>query len=69
MHFHYIKGAQYLDLKGNLVLSRNIEFITAPAKSAAPKVRNGKYIMLSRLSFVQKLKATVRAIDFIWWGK
>jgi len=66
MRFFYKKGRRYLDLRGNLILSKNDNLIEAPAKSAAPYTKNGTYVMIKKLSFRQKITATYIAIAFIW---
>lgn len=66
MYFHYKAGKRYLDLKGNLILSKNENLIEAKAKSAAPYTKNGQYVLLKKLGFRQKIYATFIALKFIW---
>ncbi len=67
MHFYKLKGKLQLDLKGNLVLSNNKEFISAQVSSAGPRrAANASYIMLRGAKFRQRVKATVHALAFIW---
>lgn len=68
MYFYLQKGRQVLDLRGNLVLSHNPEFVRGRVKSAAPAaVRNGKYIKgIPRMSFWRKVKTSWAALKFIW---
>jgi len=67
MYFYKSQGKQILDLRGDLVLTHNDALVKGRVKSAAPSgVKNSKYILLSGLSFVRKVKATFHAIRFIW---
>lgn len=66
MRFYLDRGKQHLDLTGNIILSKNRNFIEAPVKSSAPKVHRAKYFMLQSLTTRQKIKATFRVIAFIW---
>lgn len=68
MHFHKEKGKQVLDLRGDFILSKRDELVTANAPSAAPKrVRFARYIIgIDKLGFRAKLRATLAAIKFIW---
>lgn len=52
MHFHREKGKQVLDLRGDFILTKRDELVTAVAPSAAPKrVRFARYIPLKDLKF------------------
>lgn len=66
MHFYYVAGKQHLDLTGNLILSKNPQLVSAPAKSAAPKTHRGSYILVERLTFLQRLRVTYIAVVYIW---
>ena len=68
MYFFKKQGKQYLDLTGNLILSKNDQLIKTRSTSAAPhKALNGTYICnAGDLNFIGKLKATVLAMRFIW---
>jgi len=65
MYFYFIKGKQHLDLTGNLILSHNDALIKARVPSAAPKIKNGRYI-ISTKGFIRKVKATWNVMWFIW---
>jgi len=69
MRFYFDKGKQHLDLSGNLILSSNPEFISAPAKSAAPRVHRARYIMVARLSTLQRVRASYITLRLIWGWK
>lgn len=67
MYFKKEGGKQILDLKGDLVLTKNNNLVIGRVKSAAPAaVRNGKYILLNKLGFFRKIQATLQVINFIW---
>lgn len=67
MHFFVKKGKQHLDLSGDLILSHNKDLVSTRNKSAGPtKVIGAKYVLLSTLTFWQKMKATFRVIGHIW---
>ena len=68
MHFSKHKGKQILDLRGDFILSKRDELVTAVAPSAAPKrVLFARYIpAIHRLGFIGKLRASGRALGFIW---
>jgi hypothetical protein len=67
MYFYRQDGKQILDLRGDLILTHNDDLVKARVKSAAPRaVRNPKYILISALSFVGKIKATIHAARFIF---
>ena len=67
MHFYKHRGKQVLDLRGDFILTKRDELVTAVASSAAPKrVRFARYIPLKDLKFWGKVRATWRAIQFIW---
>lgn len=68
MHFHREKGKQILDMRGDFVLSKRSELITANAPSAAPsRVRWARYIVgIHKLGFRGKCRASLRALQFIW---
>lgn len=67
MYFFKEGGKQILDLTGNLILSFNDELVKARAPSAAPdSVKNPKRIMVNKLGFFRKIKATFIVIGFIW---
>lgn len=67
MYFYKHKGKQVLDLRGDLILTHNDALVKGRVKSAAPSgVLNTKYILISGLGFVSKIKATWHAIRFIW---
>ena len=66
MYFFKKQGKQFLDLRGNLILSHNPTLVRARVKSAAPRyVRNAKYID-NRTGFRRRMRATIAAIGFIW---
>lgn len=68
MYFYKKKGKQILDLRGDLILTHNLNLVTGRIKSAAPSgVRNAKYIPdIAAMGPFRKLKTTVAAIKFIW---
>lgn len=68
MYFFKHQGQQWLDLRGNLILSHNDRLVKARITSAAPKcVKNGKYIPdLKSGGFWRRVRATSAAIRFIW---
>jgi hypothetical protein len=68
MLFSKEKGKQTLDLKGNLILSKNDNLVEATSKSAAPAYtsKNPHYIMLGKLGRRSKFLASIIAIKFIW---
>jgi len=68
MYFFRKKGKQYLDLRGDLVITHNDALVKARSKSAGPVgVRNVKYIRdINNLGFFSKIKATFSVIGFIW---
>jgi len=71
MYFYKVAGKQWLDLSGNLILSKNHDLIVARSTSAAPrKVIKGRYIInILNMSFRNKIKATYIVLSFIWRGK
>lgn len=68
MYFFKQGGKQYLDLRGDLVLSHNDALVKARVKSAAPRaVRNSLYVLgIPALGFWRKVRVTSVAIRFIW---
>ncbi len=66
MNFFLVRGKQHLDLSGNIILSKNRNFVEAPVKSSAPRIHRAKYFMLQSLTTRQKIVATFRVIGFIW---
>lgn len=59
-----------LDLHGNLILSKNTQLVSAPSKKRAPEaVSNARYIILTELTFWQKVKACFLACHYIWSKK
>ena len=68
MYFYKNKGKQVLDLRGDLILTHNVNLVTGRVKSAAPSgVRNAKFVpAISTMSAYLKLKTTFAAIRFIW---
>lgn len=68
MYFFKLKGKQFLDLRGDLVLSHNKDLVVARVGTAAPRyVKNAKSITgISGLKPLRKLRATFAAIRFIW---
>lgn len=68
MYFFKLKGKQFLDLRGVLILSHNDELVKARVATAAPRyVKNANYIVgITRLKPFRKLRATFAAIRFIW---
>lgn len=68
MHFHRHKGKQILNLQGNLILSKNDDLVSCVSPSAAPnRVQCAYYVKgLAKAGFMAKLRATGRAIAFIW---
>ena len=71
MYFFKKKGKQYLDLTGNLILSKNKDLILYTAKSAIPHaVYNAKYLLkVNQYNIISKIKTTLIAIRFIWFKK
>lgn len=68
MHFLKHKGKQCFDLRGDFILTKNEELVTAVAPSAAPRsVKFARYILLKGLGFRGKIRATFRVIQFIWF--
>ncbi len=66
MYFFRKFGKQFLDLRGNLILSHNSELVRARVKSSAPRyVRNAKYID-DITGFRRRWRATWAALRFIW---
>jgi len=68
MHFHKKKGKQILNLQGDLILTKRDDLVTSVAPSAAPnRVQCAYYVKgLAKMGFAGKLRATGRAISFIW---
>lgn len=67
MHFYKQAGNVMLDLKGDLVLSHRKDWPTYGTKSALPHRIHGGHII--RWSGVRgRLRATWRALAFIWGG-
>lgn len=67
MYFSKCKGKQTLDLKGNLILSKNAELVAAASKSSSPNFStNPHYVLLAKLNRRQKLVAMWVAFNFIW---
>ena len=68
MYFYKKNGKQYLDMRGDLVLSHNNALIKKRTPSAGPyKAVNGRSALnIKRLSFVQKIKLSLIVIGFIW---
>ena len=68
MYFFNLKGKQFLDLRGDLILSHNDELVKARVATAAPRyVKNAKFIIdIASLKPFRKLRATFAAIRFIW---
>ena len=67
MYYYRKAGKQIVDLRGNLILSHNSDLVKCRVKSSAPGgVQNPKYIMVSKLGFISKIKATYYATRFIW---
>jgi hypothetical protein len=68
MYFYRLKGKQYLDLKGTLVLTHNEEIVATRSKSAGPTaVYNARYVEnLAARSRRDKVRASWAALRFIW---
>ncbi len=68
MYFYKANGKQYLDFKGDLILSHNDALIKTRIKSAGPrKALNARYILnIKRLGFWGRVKASFHVIGFIW---
>lgn len=68
MYFHIRKGKQYLDLRGNLILSHNDRLVKTRVKSAGPRqVRHGRYaVNLAAAGFRNRFRASLLALGFIW---
>ena len=61
------KGKQYLDLRGDFILTHNDALVKTRNKSAAPvKVNNADYTCVKSLNFVKRIVITVKVIAFIW---
>ena len=71
MYFYRNKGQQVLNMKGDLVLTKNAERIATRSKSAGPsRCYGGSWVTdISSLRFAGKIKATAIAIRFIWGSK
>jgi hypothetical protein len=68
MYFFKKSNKQYLDLKGNLILSHNDKLIKARHKSSGPfKCNNAKYAFnITKLNTYKKIKLSFTAVFFIW---
>lgn len=68
MYFFKRNGRQFLDLRGDLVLTHNDALVRGRVKSAAPaSIRNASYIEgIPSMGVWRKLRATKAAIGFIW---
>lgn len=68
MYFYKHKGKQYLDLRGNLILSHNPEIIRARSKNnAVARAQNASYVKdLPNVKFLPKLRVLWRAFRFIF---
>lgn len=68
MYFYKVKGKQYLDLKGNFILSHNDQIVKARVKSAAPtEINNLIYTTnIINLKFLSKCRLVLHVIGFIW---
>ncbi|MCK5127524.1 MAG: hypothetical protein KAR42_14810 [candidate division Zixibacteria bacterium] len=61
------KGKQFLDLRGDFILTHNDALVKTRNKSAAPvKVNNADYTCVKSLNFVKRIVITVKVIAFIW---
>lgn len=64
MHFYKKKGRVNLDLKGNLVLTKNEKLVTCASKSALPyRIHGGHKAIVKRGG---RVRATISALNFIW---
>ena len=64
MLFTKVKGKQYLDMSGNLVLTKNEQLVAVTAPSAMPKgIQGGEHAFVRKGS---RLRATLTALNFIW---
>jgi len=68
MFFYKKNSQQFLDLRGDLILTHNKNVIATRIKSAAPAaIHNARYINdIPRMSWYRKLKTTIAVIKFIW---
>ena len=68
MMFYKKNGKQILDMRHDLVLTRQSELIEANAKSCAPRrVVFARHVPnIGKLGFLGKLSASWSAIRFIW---
>lgn len=68
MYFFVKKGKQFLDLRGNLILSHNNNPVSARSKRSAPRyVKNSKFVYgIPHFSFIRKIRTSWLAVRFIW---
>ena len=68
MRFYRKGGKQILDLRDDFILTRQADLVEAQGKSIAPRrVRLARYVLnVGKLGFWAKLKASQRALQFIW---
>lgn len=67
MYFFKKNGRQYVDCTGDLILTHNDAVIKARSKSAGPhKALNARYVIVPRLGFSHKIRASWQLLGFIW---
>jgi len=68
VYFFKKGGKQYLDLRGDFIITHNPVLVRARVKSAAPAaVRNATYIPVSSgFGFFRKCKAVIHVARFIF---
>jgi len=68
MHFYKKQGKQFLNMQGDLILTHNLDVVSAFPKSAGPtNVSNVRFIPnVKALSFFDKLKAVFIVARFVF---
>ena len=67
MLFYMKGGKQHIDLGQEFILTLDHNLITTQLKKGAPSgVHNATYILLRKISFWGRIRATLLTIKFIW---